>query len=190
MDGVQQFGALRALSAADNQLADLEALRPLAGLQLEAASFEGNPVADLPNYRAHVLDLLGPSLQLLDGRPVSAEERGAAGGAVAHEATMLALMLSNACLVHKLGRWVDARRRATCQDPAYAAPAAMHASVQPSFMLKLPGLRAMQGCPAGAAALQAQVRGAGRAVRLGGWRRARCGGMRAGHQPLAAALGL
>ncbi len=40
-------------------------------------------------------------------RPVSAEERAAAAGAVAHEATLLALMLSNACLVHKLGRSVQ-----------------------------------------------------------------------------------
>lgn len=40
-------------------------------------------------------------------RPVTAEERAAAEGAVAHEATMLALMLSNACLVHKLGRAVQ-----------------------------------------------------------------------------------
>ena len=68
---------------------------------------EGNPFADLPNYRAHVLTMLGPSLALLDGRPVTAEERAAAGGAVAHEAMMLALMAANACLVHKLGRCVQ-----------------------------------------------------------------------------------
>lgn len=54
-----------------------------------------------------MLVALGPSLQMLDNRPVTPEEREAAGPAVAHEATMLALMLSNACLVHKLGRAVQ-----------------------------------------------------------------------------------
>ena len=54
---------------------------------------EGNPVADLPNYRAHCIATLGPSLALLDNRAVTPEERAAAAGAVAHEATMLALMV-------------------------------------------------------------------------------------------------
>lgn len=107
--GVEQFRGLRALSAADNELGDLECLRalPAAGIALEAASFEGNPMADLPNYRAHAIATLGPSLAMLDNRPVGEEERRAAPGAVAHEATMLALMTSNACLVHKLGRAVQ-----------------------------------------------------------------------------------
>lgn len=109
LTGVEQFRELKALSAADNMLADLDCLYalPAAGIALEAASFEGNPLADLPNYRAHVIHILGPSLAVLDNRPVSAEERAAAPGAVAHEATMLALMFSNACLVHKLGRAVQ-----------------------------------------------------------------------------------
>ncbi|PSC71599.1 hypothetical protein C2E20_5054 [Micractinium conductrix] len=107
--GVQQFRGLKALSAADNLLPDLECLAvlPAAGIQLEAASFEGNPLADLPHYRAHAIHTLGPSLAVLDNRTVTAEERAAAPGAVGHEATMLALMLSNACLVHKLGRAVQ-----------------------------------------------------------------------------------
>lgn len=68
--GVEQFRELRALSAADNLLADLDCLAPLAtaGLTLEAASFEGNPMADLPNYRAHVIHTLGPTLAVLDNR--------------------------------------------------------------------------------------------------------------------------
>lgn len=39
--GIEQFRGLRALSAADNELDDLEALRtvPAAGIALEAASF-------------------------------------------------------------------------------------------------------------------------------------------------------
>lgn len=92
---------------------DLECLAvlPAAGIQLEAASFEGNPLADLPHYRAHAIHTLGPSLAVLDNRTVTAEERAAAPGAVGHEATMLALMLSNACLVHKLGRAVQLVRQ-------------------------------------------------------------------------------
>ena len=54
-----------------------------------------------------MITILGPSLAMLDNRAVSPEERRAAAGAVAHEATMLALMISNACLVHKLGRAVQ-----------------------------------------------------------------------------------
>lgn len=41
LEGVAQFRELRALSAADNNIADLDALRaiPAAGIALEAASF-------------------------------------------------------------------------------------------------------------------------------------------------------
>ena len=45
LEGVGQFRRLRALSVADNALPDLAALGPLATLRLEAASFEGCPVA-------------------------------------------------------------------------------------------------------------------------------------------------
>ena len=44
LEGVAQFRELRALSAADNNIADLDALRaiPAAGIALEAASFVSN----------------------------------------------------------------------------------------------------------------------------------------------------
>ena len=66
LDGIQQFTSLKALSVADNQLGDLAVLGALrsAGIALEAANFEGNPIADLPNYRAHVLEQLGHSVQV------------------------------------------------------------------------------------------------------------------------------
>lgn len=100
LEGVQQFGpSLRALSAADNLLADLHALEPLRGLGLVAASFEGNPVADLPLYRQHAISILGPGLQVLDSRAVGEEERHAAAAAVAHEDKLLQLMVANSCLV-------------------------------------------------------------------------------------------
>ena len=43
-----------------------------------------------------------PSLRQLDGRAVTPEERHQAAMALRHEETVMALMLSNACLVHKL----------------------------------------------------------------------------------------
>ncbi len=72
--GVEQFRELRALSVADNLLADFDCLAPLAaaGIALEAAFFEGNPMADLPNYRAQVIHRLGPTLAVLDNRLVPA----------------------------------------------------------------------------------------------------------------------
>jgi hypothetical protein len=50
---VQQFPELRVLSANDNCIGDFEQLGLLARAcpALEAASFEGNPVAQLPHYR-------------------------------------------------------------------------------------------------------------------------------------------
>lgn len=112
LEGIEQFRALRVLSAADNRLADLACLRhlPAAGIALQAACFEGNPMAELPLYRAHAVAALGPSLAMLDNRPVSEEERRAAPAAVAHEGTVLSLMATNACLVHKLGRLVQLAR--------------------------------------------------------------------------------
>lgn len=69
LQGVQQFGRLRVLSAADNLLADMHALQPLAACaaSLQVACFDRNPVTSLPNYRAKVLALL-PHLQTLDGQ--------------------------------------------------------------------------------------------------------------------------
>ena len=51
--------------------------------------------------RAHVVAAV-PSLRQLDGRAVTSEERHQAAMALRHEETVMALMLSNACLVHKL----------------------------------------------------------------------------------------
>lgn len=51
--------------------------------------------------RAHVVAAV-PSLRQLDGKAVTSEERHQAAMALRHEETVMALMLSNACLVHKL----------------------------------------------------------------------------------------
>ena len=132
LDGVEQFAAdLRALSCADNCLASLDALRPLAALEaLEAASFEGNPVSLLPHYRAHVI-ALAPGLASLDGRPVTAEERGAALGTLALEADVLAAMVRSACLVHQLHAAVQ-RRQLHAELEARLDGAAVPAPTLPS----------------------------------------------------------
>lgn len=52
LEGVQQFGGLRVLSAAENLLASLAAVTPLRHCQeLEVLALEGNPLTAMPNYR-------------------------------------------------------------------------------------------------------------------------------------------
>ena len=53
LQGIQQFRAARTVSLADNLLASLDDLAPLAlGCpSLENLSLEGNPLSMLPNYR-------------------------------------------------------------------------------------------------------------------------------------------
>ena len=55
----------------------------------------------MPIRRCHVLALI-PSLSSLDGRVVTEEERHMASRVVEHEAARLAIMVSNACTVHKM----------------------------------------------------------------------------------------
>ncbi len=121
IDGIQQFRAIRSLSLADNLLASWEDLAPLvkcipqrlplAGGEaeaveggcplLESLSLEGNPLCRLPNYRAHVVQML-PRLRMLDGRQVTDEERAAAVRAVDREDACMKVLVSNACSVHKM----------------------------------------------------------------------------------------
>jgi hypothetical protein len=67
----------------------------------QVASFERNPLACLPNYRNKLMQLL-PRLQMLDGQGISGQDRQRAGAALKQEAACMAVMLSNACMVHKL----------------------------------------------------------------------------------------
>eukprot|EP00879_Flechtneria_rotunda_P031942 GHRR01035063.1.p1 GENE.GHRR01035063.1~~GHRR01035063.1.p1 ORF type:complete len:287 (+),score=83.59 GHRR01035063.1:224-1084(+) len=103
LQGIQQFPQLQVLSCSGNLLADITELQPLAkGCQhVQIASFDSNPIASLPNYRAKVVQLL-PKLQVLDGIQVTAADRQRAAAAVQHEAACMAVMLSNACMAHKL----------------------------------------------------------------------------------------
>ncbi|KIZ01316.1 hypothetical protein MNEG_6644 [Monoraphidium neglectum] len=102
LEGADQFQGLRVLSAASNLIERADDVVALLNCpQLEVLTLEGNPLAQLPNYRARVLALL-PRLLSLDGRAVTAEERARAAVAIQAEAACTAVMLSNACLVHKL----------------------------------------------------------------------------------------
>jgi hypothetical protein len=51
--------------------------------------------------RAHIVAHL-PGLQMLDGRAVGPDELQQAMQALRHQEVLMALMLTNACLVHKL----------------------------------------------------------------------------------------
>lgn len=73
----------------------------LHSVRLQVASFERNPLACLPNYRNKLMQLL-PRLQMLDGQGISGQDRQRAGAALKQEAACMAVMLSNACMVHKL----------------------------------------------------------------------------------------
>ncbi|EFJ41501.1 hypothetical protein VOLCADRAFT_98490 [Volvox carteri f. nagariensis] len=106
--GLEQFRQLRVLGLADNLLADPEQLEMLASAcpGLEALSLEGNPIAYVPYYRSRVLLAL-PGLKSLDGRPITEEERAGAPAAVAAEEATMAVLLRNACEVHKMASVVQ-----------------------------------------------------------------------------------
>lgn len=54
-----------------------------------------------------------PGLRMLDGQDVTSAELEAAVGIVRHEAAVMALMLANACLAHKLV-WPSMLRSSPC----------------------------------------------------------------------------
>ncbi|GIL82713.1 hypothetical protein Vretifemale_11546, partial [Volvox reticuliferus] len=106
--GLEQFKQLRVLGLADNLLTDPEQLDALAAAcpGLEALSLEGNPISYVPHYRARVALML-PNLKSLDGRPITDDERAAAPAAVAAEEATMAVLLRNACEVHKMASVVQ-----------------------------------------------------------------------------------
>ena len=105
LNGVEQFTNLKAFSAGDNHLATFASIASLKNLQsLEAVSLECNPGADLPNYRARVISMIGQSLQHLDGRPVTAEDRRIAVDICSLEDVLLNLAVSNSILAEYLTR--------------------------------------------------------------------------------------
>ncbi|KAK9851665.1 hypothetical protein WJX84_000831 [Apatococcus fuscideae] len=116
------------ISAAEKQITSIDHL-PGRYHQAQAASFDGNPLSFLPNYRAQVVCRL-PGLQMLDGKAVSLAERETAQGVVQHEGAMLAVMLSSACLCHKLGRAVQMERDRICSALRREAVRMRHRLIQ------------------------------------------------------------
>ncbi|DBA99529.1 TPA: hypothetical protein ACH3X3_012111 [Trebouxia sp. C0006] len=116
LQGMQQFSALVTLAAADNLIDSFDQLEFLTMAAqahtlstLRALSLEGNPIARLPNYRAHIVAHL-PGLQMLDGRAIGPDEPQQAVQALRHQEVLMALMLTSACLVHKLSIAVQMQR--------------------------------------------------------------------------------
>lgn len=103
LQGLEQFSQLRVLSASDNLFEDISQLQILqdACPGLQVVSFERNPLVHLPNYRNKVVQML-PKLQMLDGQGISSQDRQRAAAALNQEAACMAVMMSNACMVHKL----------------------------------------------------------------------------------------
>lgn len=82
LGGIDQIKGLRSLSMANNLVRYLGQLEILGDMEvLEKLSLEGNPVSNMPFYRACVLHLC-PNLGLLDGKKVTIEDRKLVSGHV------------------------------------------------------------------------------------------------------------
>jgi len=55
----------------------------------------------LPNYRAHVISRL-PWLATLDGEVIDEEQRASAALVIEKERSLMAILIHNDCLIHKL----------------------------------------------------------------------------------------
>jgi hypothetical protein len=102
IDKIAQFRNLRVLSLSDNLIDDVHALAHLRPLRLlEVLSMEGNPIAQFPHYRMHVLHNV-PSLRVLDNLPVQREERSRAAITASQDLQMQESLFANHCTIHKL----------------------------------------------------------------------------------------
>lgn len=61
----------------------------------------GCPISKLPNYKAHVIQRL-PKIQSLDGVKIEPENRKSADLTIQKERSMMAILIHNECLMHKL----------------------------------------------------------------------------------------
>lgn len=104
LKGVEQFTALRVLSAAGNALASFDDVVRLTALpRLRALNLMGNPLCDQPHYRLRVVDCLA-NLQVLDTTDVSKREREQAPKVAAQERALRAMVLANHFATQKLQR--------------------------------------------------------------------------------------
>ncbi|TYZ65325.1 hypothetical protein PybrP1_004078 [[Pythium] brassicae (nom. inval.)] len=104
LEGVEQFAALRVLSAAGNALASFEDVARLAALpRLRALNLLGNPLCDQPHYRLRVVDCLA-TVQVLDTTDVSARERELAPRVAAQERALRSMVVANHFAIQTLQR--------------------------------------------------------------------------------------
>lgn len=76
LEGIQQFPLVHSLALSDNLIASFEHLEPLVQgcPSLQHLSLEGNPLAELPYYRSHVISII-KGLRMLDNKAITDEER-------------------------------------------------------------------------------------------------------------------
>ena len=103
LDGIEQFPSLITLSANHNPLSNFEILNALRTTNpvLRHVSFVGCPMSKLPNYKNHVIQRI-PSLQTLDGQKIEAEERDVANQSIEKERSVMAILIHNDALLHKM----------------------------------------------------------------------------------------
>lgn len=100
--GIEQFSDLRVLSLSNNLIADLDELRALQPCShLRVLNLQENPVAWLPYYRWHALQML-PSLRTIDGFEISDAERTMLPTIISRETATLRVMVQNECHLHQL----------------------------------------------------------------------------------------
>ena len=102
LGGIQQFSDVRVLSLSNNLVADLEEIRVLQSCpHLRVLNLQENPVAWLPYYRWHALQML-PSLRTVDGVEISDADRALLPTILARETSTLHVMVQNECHLHQL----------------------------------------------------------------------------------------
>ena len=76
LSGITQFNNLQHLSISFNSINEMHELQYLAHLAptLQSLSLEGNPICSIPAYKSICIRLL-PNLRVLDGKPVTLQDR-------------------------------------------------------------------------------------------------------------------
>lgn len=103
LKGLEHFPKVVTLSVSHNPLTHLDLLNCLKRTHgiLKHASFVGTPMTKLPNYKAHVIFRL-PWLATLDGEIIDEEQRASAALILEKERSLMAILIHNDCLIHKL----------------------------------------------------------------------------------------
>lgn len=108
--GLDQFADVRVLSLANNLVADLEEILVLRSCtHLRVLNLQENPVAWLPYYRWHALQML-PSLRSIDGLEISDADRSLCPTILSRETSTLHIMVQNECHLDQLRECLNRQR--------------------------------------------------------------------------------